>query len=170
MLCRWKTIISSWRNALETVSVHDAPASLQRMILRLQRCNLVRCKKGTVMLVTYTFRRAHLDETLSSREVRFRKLANRTEKLSLSLFRLVCIKQESLLYSVCPCLLRAILQGSSGNICDCEPSLSPFFQFCRGIVVQGKLDESSVLDNRVRIRQIIRPHVVIRTQISPTIT
>ena len=122
------------------------------------------------MLVTYTFRRAHLDETLSSGEVRFRKLANRTDKLSLSLFRLVCIKQESLLYSVCPCLLRAILQGSSGNICDCEPSLSPFFQFCGGIiVVQGKLNESSVLDNRVRIRQIIRPHVVIRTQISPTI-
>ena len=42
------------------------------------------------MLITYTFRRALLDKTSSSGEVRSRKLANRTDMLSVSVFRLVC--------------------------------------------------------------------------------
>lgn len=49
-------------------SFHYEAARLQH--LRLQRYNLVRCKKGTLMLIVNTFIRAHVDETLSSRQVR----------------------------------------------------------------------------------------------------
>ena len=73
---------------------------------------------------------------------RSRKLSNRTDKLISSVFRLVCVKQESLLDSVCPYLLQLILQGSPGNICDYEPSLSLFFQVRSEMVVQGKRDQS----------------------------
>ena len=128
--------------------------------------NLVSCRKGTLMLIGFTFRRALLHQTPSSGKVRSRKLENRTEKLSLSVFsRIVCVKQEWLLDSVCPYLLRVILQGSPVDICDYEPSLIPFFQF-RWEEKEGKRDQSSIPS----VNQIRVPHVALRTQISPIIT
>ena len=77
-------------------SLCDAPARLQRMLLRLQRYNLkVRYKKGPLMLIADTLSSAYLRDTLPSEEVKSLEVVDHSENLRVSPSRLPQIEQES---------------------------------------------------------------------------
>ncbi|KAL9975311.1 hypothetical protein ACROYT_G012464 [Oculina patagonica] len=77
-------------------SLCDAPARLQRMLLRLQRYNLdVKYKKGPLMYIADTLSRAYLDETVSCEEVKSLELVDHLETLRVSPSRLARIQNES---------------------------------------------------------------------------
>ena len=121
-------------------SLCDAPAKLQRMLLRLQRYNLdVRYKRGPLMYIVDTLSRAYLPETLPSEEVKSLELVDHIENLRASPSRLAQIEQESTRDPVCTDLRRVILQGWPTDINECDPVLRPFFQFRSELIVQGKL-------------------------------
>ena len=121
-------------------SLCDAPARLERMLLRLQRYNLeVRYKRGPLMYIADTLSRAYLKETLPSEEVKSLELVDHIENLRVSPSRLALIEKESARDPVCIDLRRFILQGWPSDICECEPVLRPFFQFRSELIVQGKL-------------------------------
>ena len=66
-------------------SLCDAPARLQRMLLRLQRYNLeVKYEKGSLMFIADTLSRAYLGEMLPSEEVKSLERVNHTELASFS--------------------------------------------------------------------------------------
>jgi len=66
-------------------SLCDAPARLQRMLLRLQRYNLdVKYKKGPLMYIADTLSYAYLDETVSCEEVKSLELVDHLETLRVS--------------------------------------------------------------------------------------
>ena len=117
-------------------SLCDAPARLQRMLLRLRRYNLkVRCKKGPLMLIADMLSRAYLRDTLPSEEVKSLEVVDHSENLPLSPSRLSQIEQESVQDPVCTNLRQAILAGWSGSICECDPVSRPFFQFLDALIV-----------------------------------
>ena len=121
-------------------SLCDAPARLQRMLLRLQRYNLdVRCKRGPLMYIADTLSRVYLLETLPSEEVKSLELVDHIENLRVSPSQLAQIEQESTRDPVCTDLRRVILQGWPADIIECDPVLCPFFQFRSELIVQGKL-------------------------------
>ena len=121
-------------------SLCDAPARLQRMLLRLQRYNLeVKYKKGSLMFIADTLSRAYLGEMLPSEEVKSLELVYHTENLGVSLSRLTWIEQESALDPVCAELRQVIPEGWPGNVHECNPVLRPFFQFCDALIAQGNL-------------------------------
>ena len=121
-------------------SLCDAPARLQRMLLRLQRYNLeVKYKKGSLMFIADTLSRAYLGEMLPSVEVKSLELVDHTENLRVSPSRLTRIEQESALDPVCAKLRQVILEGWPGKVHECDPVLRPFFQFRDALVVQGNL-------------------------------
>ena len=121
-------------------SLCDAPARLQRMLLRLQRYNLdVRYKRGPLMYIADTLSRAYLPETLPSEEVKSLELLDHIENLRVSPSRIAQIEQESTRDPVCIDLRRVILQGWPTDINEWDPVLRPFFQFRSELIVQGKL-------------------------------
>ena len=121
-------------------SLCDAPARLQRMLLRLQRYNLeVKYKKGSLMFIADTLSRAYLGEMLPSVEVKSLELVDHTENLRVSPPRLTRIEQESALDPVCAKLRQVILEGWPGKVHECDPVLRPFFQFCDALIAQGNL-------------------------------
>ena len=121
-------------------SLCDAPARLQRMLLRLQRYNLkVRYKKGPLMLIADTLSRAYLRDTLPSEEVKSLEVVDHSENLRVSPSRLAQIEQESVQDPVCTNLRQVILEGWPGSIHECDPVLRPFFQFRDALIVQGNL-------------------------------
>lgn len=88
-------------------SLCDAPARLQRMLLRLQRYNLeVKYKKGPLMFIADTLSRAYLRETVPSEEVKSLELVDHTENLRVTPSRLARIEQESAQDPVCNNLRR----------------------------------------------------------------
>ncbi|KAK2551986.1 Retrovirus-related Pol polyprotein from transposon 297 [Acropora cervicornis] len=91
-------------------SLCDAPARLQRMLLRLQRYNL------------------KVRDTLPSEEVKSLEVVDHTQ-----------IEQESVQDPVCTNLRQVILEGWPGSIHECDPVLHPFFQFRDALIVQGNL-------------------------------
>ena len=121
-------------------SLCDAPARLQRMLLRLQHYNLdVKYKKGPLMYIADTLSRAYLDETVSCEEVKSLELVDHLETLRVSPSRLAQIEKESSQDQVCKSLSQAILKGWPNDIRDCDPALRPFFQFRGELTVQGHL-------------------------------
>ena len=77
-------------------SLYDAPARLQRMLLRLQRYNIeVSYKKGPLMYIADTLSRAFLDESMASEEVTYLELSDYTDNLRVSPSRLALIERES---------------------------------------------------------------------------
>ena len=121
-------------------SLCDAPARLQRMLLRLQCYNLeVKYKKGSLMFIADTLSRAYLGEMLPSEEVKSLELVDHTENLRVSPSRLTRIEQESALDPVCAELRQDILEGWPVNVHKCDPVLRPFFQFRDALIVQGNL-------------------------------
>ena len=109
-------------------SLCDAPAKLQRMLLRLQRYNLgVKYKKGSLMFIADTLSRAYLGKMLPSEEVKSLELVDHTGNLRVSPSRLTRIEQESVLDPVCADLRQVILESWPGNIYECDPVLRPFF-------------------------------------------
>ena len=121
-------------------SLCDAPAKLQRMLLRLQRYNLgVKYKKGSLMFIADTLSRAYLGKMLPSEEVKSLELVDHTGNLRVSPSRLTRIEQESVLDPVCADLRQVILESWPGNIYECDPVLRPFFQFRDALIVQGNL-------------------------------
>ena len=83
-------------------SLCDAPAKLQRMLLRLQRYNLkVRYKKGPLMLIAVTLSRAYLRDMLPSEEVKSLEVVDHSENLRVSPSRLAQIEEESVQDPVC---------------------------------------------------------------------
>ena len=118
----------------------DAPARLQRMLLRLRRYNLkVRCKKGPLMLIADMLSRAYLRDTLPSEEVKSLEVVDHSENLRVSRSRLAQIEQESVQDPVCTNLRQVILEGWPASIHECDPVLRPFFQFRDALIVQGNL-------------------------------
>ncbi|KAK2559446.1 Retrovirus-related Pol polyprotein from transposon 17.6 [Acropora cervicornis] len=110
-------------------SLCDAPARLQRMLLRLQRYNLkVRYKKGPLMLIADTLSSAYLRDTLPSEEVKSLEVVDHSENLRVSPSRLPQIEQESVQDPVCTSLRQVILEGWPGSIHECDSVLRPFFQ------------------------------------------
>ena len=64
--------------------MYDAPARLQRMLLRLQRYNLeVDYRKGPLMYIADTLSRAFLDESMASEELTSLELTDQTENHQL---------------------------------------------------------------------------------------
>ena len=121
-------------------SLCDAPARLQRMLLRLQCYNLeVRYKRGPLMYIADTLSRAYLKDTLPSEEMKSLELVDHIENLRVSPSRLAQSEEESTRDPVCIDLRRVILQGWPSDISECEPVLRPFFQFLSELIVQGKL-------------------------------
>ena len=121
-------------------SLCNAPARLQRMLLRLQRYNLeVKYKKGSLMFIVDTLSRAYLREMLPSEEVKSLELVDHTENLRVSSSQLTRTEQESALDPVCADLRQVILEGWPGNIHECDPVLCPFFMFRDALIVQGNL-------------------------------
>ena len=109
-------------------SLCDAPARLQRMLLRLQRYNLkVRYKKGPLMLIADTLSRAYLRDTLPSEEVKSLEVVDHSENLRVSPSRLAQIEEESVQDPVCTNLRQVILEGWPASIHECDPVLRPFF-------------------------------------------
>ena len=95
----------------------DAPARLQRMLLRLRRYNLkVRCKKGPLMLIADMLSRAYLRDTLPSEEVKSLEVVDHSENLPAPASRLAQIEQESVQDPVFTNLRQAILAGWPGSI------------------------------------------------------
>ena len=121
-------------------SLCDAPARLQRMLLRLQRYNLkVRYKKDPLMLIADTLSRAYLRDTLPSEEVKSLEVVDHSENLRVSPSRLAQIEEESVQDPVCTNLQQVILEGWPASIHECDPVLRPFFQFRDALIVQGNL-------------------------------
>ena len=121
-------------------SLRDAPARLQRMLLRLQRYNLrLSYKKGPLVFIADTLSRAYLRETLPSEEVKSLEVVDHTDNFPVSPSRLTRIEQESAQDPVCTNLRQVILEGWPGNIHECDPLWRPFFQFRDALVVQGNL-------------------------------
>ena len=103
-------------------SLCDAPARLQRMLLRLQRYNLkVRYKMGPLMLIADTLSGAYLRDTLPSEEVKSLGVVDRSENLRVSPSRLAQIEQELVQDLVCTSLRQVILEGWPGSIDECDP-------------------------------------------------
>ena len=102
-------------------SLCDAPARLQRMLLRLQRYNLkVRYKKGPLMLIADTLSGAYLRDTLPSEEVKSLGVVDHSENLRVSPSRLAQIEQELVQDLVCTSLRQVILEGWPGSIDECD--------------------------------------------------
>ena len=98
-------------------SLCDAPARLQRMLLRLRRYNLkVRCNKSPFTLIADMLSRAYLRDTLPSEEVKSLEVVDHSENLPVSPSRLAQFDQESIQYPVCTNLRQATLAGWPGSI------------------------------------------------------
>ena len=66
-------------------SLCDAPARLQRMLLRLQRYNLeVKYQKVSLMFTTYTLSHGYLRKMLPSEEVKSPEVVDHAENLQVS--------------------------------------------------------------------------------------
>ena len=93
-------------------SLCDAPARLQRMLLRPQLYNFkVRYKKGPLMLIADTLSSAYLRDTLPSEEVKSLEVVDTSENLRVSTSRLAQIEQESVQDPVCTNLRQVLLEG-----------------------------------------------------------